>query len=143
MFGTKSYVHNESCIRIGPRPAISMDTMYADVLALGRIFGVLPRAEAMVADFRSRVAAVTARTANAKIRYRVMYCGDCDADAAPLTIGAEGMPTLLATLAGGQTSTTSPNWHQARYRGTPSSHEIPNGLLFPITAFRPIASRPT
>jgi iron complex transport system substrate-binding protein len=32
--GVKTYVLYESCIRIGPRPPISMDAMYADILAL-------------------------------------------------------------------------------------------------------------
>jgi len=101
-FNIKSYILNESCIRVGPRAPISMDTLYTDILALGRIFGITARAEAMVADFRQRVATVTSRTATVKQRYRVMYCGDCNSDAAFLTIGAEGMPKLLATLAGGQ-----------------------------------------
>ncbi|CAH1651965.1 Iron complex transport system substrate-binding protein [Chelatococcus asaccharovorans] len=100
--GVKTYVLYESCIRIGPRPPISMDTMYADVLALGRIFDVTPKAEAMVADFRKRVAAVTERTAQAKRRPRIMYCGDCNSDTPPRSIGAEGMPRHLFNLAGGE-----------------------------------------
>jgi iron complex transport system substrate-binding protein len=101
-FDVKSYVLYESCIRIGPRPPISMDTMYADVLALGRIFGVTPEAEALVNDFRSRVAAVTERTARAEQRPRIMYCGGCNNDNPPRTIGTEGMPRLLFVLAGGR-----------------------------------------
>lgn len=100
-FGVKSYVLYESCIRIGPRPPISMETMYADVLALGRIFGVAERAEALVADMRRRVAAVTDRTAKATRKPRIMYCGGCNTDMPPRTIGAEGMPRLLFDLAGG------------------------------------------
>ena len=49
--GVKSYVLYESCIRIGPRPPISMETMYADVSALGRIFGIEAQADAMVEGF--------------------------------------------------------------------------------------------
>lgn len=100
--GVKSYVLYESCIRIGPRPPISMETMYADVLALGRIFDVTPKAEALVADFRKRVSAVTDRTAKASRRPRIMYCGGCNNDTPPRTIGTEGMPRLLFDLAGGQ-----------------------------------------
>lgn len=101
-FGVKSYVLYESCIRIGPRPPISMDTMYADVLALGRIFGEEERAEALVEGFRRRVAAVTGRTTRAAGRPRIMYCGGCNDDTPPRTIGAEGMPRLLFELAGGR-----------------------------------------
>jgi iron complex transport system substrate-binding protein len=100
--GVKTYVLYESCIRIGPRPPISMDTMYVDILALGKIFDISPRAEAMVADMRRRVAAVAERIAKAKTRPRMMYCGFCNSDNPPRTIGAEGMPRLLFDLAGGQ-----------------------------------------
>jgi iron complex transport system substrate-binding protein len=101
-FGVKSYVLYESCIRIGPRPPISMETMYADILALGQIFGIEPKAEAMVADFRKRVAAVTERTGSAASKPRLMYCGGCNNDSPPRTIGTEGMPRLLFELAGGK-----------------------------------------
>lgn len=100
-FGVKTYVLNESCIRIGKRAPVSMETMYADVRALGRIFNVEPRAEAMIAGFKTRVAVVTARTSKAKTRPKVMYCGTCDSDGPVLVIGAEGMPAALITLAGG------------------------------------------
>ena len=100
--GVKSYALYESCIRIGSRPPISMETMYADITALGKIFGIEKRAEAMVADYRRRVAAVTAKTAAVAQRPRIMYCGGCNNDSPPRTIGAEGMPRLQFTLAGGR-----------------------------------------
>ena len=101
-FGIKSYVLYESCIRIGPRPPISMDTMYADILALGRIFGIESKADTMVGDLKARVAAVIDRTATVGRRPRLMYCGGCNNDSPPRTIGAEGMPRLLFDLAGGK-----------------------------------------
>jgi iron complex transport system substrate-binding protein len=70
--GVKTYVLYESCIRVGPRPPISMETMYADIVALGQT------------------------------RPRMMYCGFCNTDNPPRTIGAEGMPRLLFDLAGGK-----------------------------------------
>ncbi len=100
--GVKSYVLYESCIRIGPRPPISMDTMYADISALGRIFGIEAQVDAMVADYRRRVAAVTEKTASVTQRPRIMYCGGCNNDSPPRTIGIEGIPRLLFNLAGGQ-----------------------------------------
>ena len=101
--GVKSYVLNESCIRIGQRGPISMEIMYADVLALGQIFGVEDRAETMVADFRRRVEDVTRRVSDVSDRPRVMYCGNsCNSDDPPWVIGAEGMPRLLIELAGGE-----------------------------------------
>ncbi|MGA1860637.1 ABC transporter substrate-binding protein [Azospirillum sp. 11R-A] len=100
--GVATYTLRESCIRIGPREPIGMDTLYADLLALGAIFGVTERAEAMVADFRRRVAAVTERVGGAADRPRVMYCDQCHTDAAPLSVGREGMTSLLMELAGGR-----------------------------------------
>lgn len=100
--GVATYTLRESCIRIGPREPIGMGTLYADLLALGAIFGVTERAEAMVADFRRRVAAVTERVGGAADRPRVMYCDQCHTDAAPLSVGREGMTSLLMELAGGR-----------------------------------------
>jgi iron complex transport system substrate-binding protein len=100
--GVKTYVLYESCIRIGPRPPISMETTYADILALGKIFDISPKAEAMVADMRKRVSDVANRIAKATTRPRMMYCGFCNTDNPPRTIGAEGMPRLLFDLAGGK-----------------------------------------
>ncbi|CAO3358840.1 ABC transporter substrate-binding protein [Azospirillum melinis] len=100
--GVATYTLRESCIRIGPREPISMDTLYTDLLALGAIFGVTERAEAMVADFRRRVAAVTERVGAVADRPRVMYCDQCHTDAAPLSVGREGMTSLLMELAGGR-----------------------------------------
>lgn len=99
--GVKTYVLAESCIRIGPRAPISMEHVYADIRALGLIFGVEAHAERIIAEQRARVAAVTDRTSKAATRPRVMYCGGCSTDNAPTSIGAEGMPKLLAALAGG------------------------------------------
>jgi iron complex transport system substrate-binding protein len=100
--GVKTYVLYESCIRIGPRPPISMETMYADIIALGKIFDIQAKTEAMVTDLRKRVSAVTDRVAKATTRPRMMYCGFCNTDNPPRTIGAEGMPRLLFDLAGGK-----------------------------------------
>lgn len=101
-FGIASYTLRESCIRIGRRETMSIDVMYADVLALGAIFGVLERAEALVIGFRHRLADLAQRLDSVTLRPRVMYCGDCSSTGAPLSSGAEGMPALLATLAGGR-----------------------------------------
>ncbi|ALJ39336.1 MULTISPECIES: ABC transporter substrate-binding protein [Azospirillum] len=100
--GVATYTLRESCIRIGPREPIGMDTLYADLLALGNIFGIAERAEAMVADFRRRVAAVTDRTGTIADRPRVMYCDHCHTDGAPVSVGREGMTSLLMELAGGR-----------------------------------------
>jgi len=101
--GVKTYVLYESCIRIGKRPPVSMETMYADVQNLGKIFGVSEKAEAMVADFRNRVKAVADRIGDVPRRPRVMYCSStCNSDDPPFVVGAEALPKLLIELAGGE-----------------------------------------
>jgi iron complex transport system substrate-binding protein len=100
-FGIATYALRESCIRIGRREPMSMEIMYADVTALGAIFGVEQRAAQLVEGYRRQLADVTARLEHTRTTPRVMYCGDCSGTAAPLSSGAEGMPALIATLAGG------------------------------------------
>lgn len=101
--GIKTYVLYESCIRIGSRPPISMETIYADILALGVIFRIEERAAAMVEDFRQRVDAVSAKLADVERRPRVLYCtASCNNDSPPWVAGAEAMPRLLIELAGGE-----------------------------------------
>ncbi len=99
--GIASYTLRESCIRIGRREPISMETLYADLDALGAIFGVRERTGAAVADLRARVAAVTAQVSQSEGRPRVMYCSDCNSERPPLSVGAEGMTALVTRLAGG------------------------------------------
>lgn len=49
----------ESCIHIDPhRPPASLDLLYRDELRLGKVFGREAQAEALVAGWRPRVAAV-------------------------------------------------------------------------------------
>ena len=101
-FGIATYTLRESCIRIGRREAMSIDVMYADVTALGAIFGVQERAAGLVEGYKRQLAEVASRLGSVKSRPRVMYCGDCSSTGAPLSSGAEGMPALIATLSGGR-----------------------------------------
>lgn len=101
-FGIRTYVLRESCIRVGAREPISMETLYADIVALGDIFGIRTRAEATIAALKGRVAAVEARVRGASDRPRIMYCDDCHTAAPPVSVGREGMTALLMRLAGGQ-----------------------------------------
>jgi len=98
--GVATYTMRESCIRIGKREPISMETIFEDIINLGRIFGITERTEALVADWRRRVDAVKAKVAGVVRKPRVMYCGD--AEGTPLSIGAEGTPRLLIETAGGE-----------------------------------------
>jgi iron complex transport system substrate-binding protein len=96
--GIKTYELTESCIHIGPKAKSSMDDMYADLLNLGTIFGVSPKAEELVAGYKARVEEVTAgidRTT--PLRVFVYDSGE----GAPFTAGRYAMPTALIEAAGG------------------------------------------
>lgn len=97
-FDIKTYELTESCIHIGPKSKSSMDDMYADILNLGRIFGVEDRAEGLVAGWQARLAEVTAGVDRANpLRVFVYDSGE----EAPFTAGAYAMPTALIEAAGG------------------------------------------
>nr|WP_318272751.1 ABC transporter substrate-binding protein [Paracoccus saliphilus] len=98
-FGIRVYELTESCIHLGPRPRSSMDDMYADILNLGRIFGVEDRATALVDDWKTRLEAATQPIgAGDPLRVFVYDSGED----APFTAGAHAMPTALIEAAGGR-----------------------------------------
>ncbi|MDM7931395.1 ABC transporter substrate-binding protein [Tabrizicola sp.] len=97
-FGIKTYELTESCIHIGPRPKISMQDMYVDLLNLGRIFGVEDRAKALVAGYEARLAEVTATVDPAQpLRVFVYDSGEETA----FTAGRYAIPTAMIEAAGG------------------------------------------
>ena len=97
--GIQTYELTESCIHIGGKARSSMEDMYVDILNVGRIFGVEPKAEALVAGWKARLAEVTAGVdRNAPLRVFVYDSGE----EAPFTAGAYAMPTALIEAAGGQ-----------------------------------------
>jgi iron complex transport system substrate-binding protein len=97
--GIKVYELTESCIHIGPKGRSSMEDMYADILNLGAIFGVQPRAEELVAGWKARLADLTVSVdRNAPLRVFVYDSGE----EAPFTAGAYAMPTALIEAAGGR-----------------------------------------
>lgn len=97
--GIKVYELTESCIHIGPKAKSSMEDMYADILNLGRIFGVEAKAEDLVAGWKARLAELTAGVDRSKpLRVFVYDSGE----EAPFTAGAYAMPTALIEAAGGR-----------------------------------------
>jgi iron complex transport system substrate-binding protein len=96
--GVQTYELTESCIHIGPKAKSSMDDMYADILNLGRIFGVEATAEDLVAGWKAQLAEVTAGVdRSSPLRVFVYDSGE----EAPFTAGAYAMPTALIEAAGG------------------------------------------
>jgi iron complex transport system substrate-binding protein len=98
-FGIKVYELTESCIHIMGKSKVTMEDMYADILALGQIFGVAERAEALVAGYRATVAATLENLPKDGARPRV-FVYDSGEDK-PFTAGRYAMPTALIEAAGG------------------------------------------
>lgn len=113
--GIPVYELSESCSWVMQQRQASLDDLYRDLLNLGRIFSVEPRAEALVADLRARIDAVRARLAQPTTAPRV-FLYDSGEDR-PTTSGRMGMPEALIQAAGGRNvmddiaaSWTQVNW---------------------------------
>ena len=98
-FGIAVYELTESCTHIMDKPKASLDDMYADLLNLGRIFGVEARAEALVADYRAELAEIAAGPEDGAPPRVFVYDSGEDA---PFTAGRYAMPTALIEAAGGR-----------------------------------------
>ncbi|MBB95177.1 MAG: iron ABC transporter substrate-binding protein [Rhodobacteraceae bacterium] len=97
-FGIKVYELTESCTHIMDKEKASIEDMYADLVNLGRIFGVEARATALVDGYRAELAAFT-ETLDPGAPLRV-FVYDSGEDT-PFTAGRHGMPTALIEAAGG------------------------------------------
>lgn len=113
--GIASYVLTESCIRKGPRERVALEDTFTDLLALGRIFRVPERAQALVNGQRAALARITRATQGATQRPRV-FLYDSGTDI-PITAGRYAMPHAMIEAAGGEnlfadiaSSWTRGNW---------------------------------
>ena len=97
--GIKVYELTESCIHIGPKPKISMDDMYNDLLNLGKIFYVEPGAVKLVNGYKADLKKITASVPADHKPLRV-FVYDSGEDK-PFTAGEYAMPTALIEAAGG------------------------------------------
>ncbi|MEP2784242.1 MAG: ABC transporter substrate-binding protein [Pseudoruegeria sp.] len=98
-FGIKVYELTESCIHIGEKSAASMDDMYNDLLNLGKIFDVEPKANTLVDGYRAELADFTAELTPLTETPRV-FVYDSGEDV-PFTAGRYAMPNALIEAAGG------------------------------------------
>ena len=99
-FGIKVYELTESCSHIMDKDKASLKDMYADILNLGKIFGVKSRAEALVESYKSELESFKAKLMNIDEGLRV-FVYDSGEDA-PFTAGRYAMPTALIEAAGGR-----------------------------------------
>lgn len=99
-FGVKVYELTESCIHIMEKPKSSMDDMYADLLNLGRIFGVEERAIELVEGYKAELASYAA-TLPALSAAPKVFIYDSGEDK-PFTAGRYAIPTAMIEAAGGR-----------------------------------------
>lgn len=137
-YGIKTYALRESCAHVQKtKQAVSLDDTYTDLSNIGKIFGVSHRADALIADLKSRIAAVQDKVKDEPRKKVFLYDGGTDA---PFTAPGLAMPTALIEAAGGtnvfadvkQTWTTV-SWEQVvksdpdcivvNDYGTPTYHE--------------------
>lgn len=98
--GIKTYVLTESCAQVDKsRPPASMDLLYTDELALGRIFGKEAAATALVDGWKARLAAVSTAVKDAPRTTVFVYDSGEDK---PFTAGKFAMPSAIIDAAGGR-----------------------------------------
>ncbi|AVP58499.1 ABC transporter substrate-binding protein [Pulveribacter suum] len=114
-FGIASYVLTESCIRQGPRERVSLHDTFADLLALGRIFRVEARAQALVDAQAAQLHALRQQLQSVAPR-PLVFLFDSGTDV-PVTAGRYAMPHAMIEAAGGRnlfgdipSSWTRGNW---------------------------------
>lgn len=97
-FGVQVYELTESCTHIMDKAKASIDDMYADLMNLGKIFGVEDKATALVDGYKADLAAFAdVLEAGEPIRAFVYDSGEDK----PFTAGLYAMPTALIEAAGG------------------------------------------
>jgi iron complex transport system substrate-binding protein len=95
--GINSYLTSGNCKPAGS--AFSLDDVYADILNIGRIFGVEARAEALIAEIQASLTEVQAAVASVDTPLRVFLYDS--GDDAPYTAACCGTAGLIIELAGG------------------------------------------
>jgi iron complex transport system substrate-binding protein len=98
--GINSYVQTESCFDYGDKkPVPPMESVYTDLINLGKIFGVEQRAQSLVADLRGRIAKLEqAHPAGARPPRVFVYDSGTDQ---PFTSGKYASPNDIISAAGG------------------------------------------
>ncbi|ELY4323497.1 ABC transporter substrate-binding protein [Cronobacter turicensis] len=109
-FGIRTFVLSESCAQVNEKPArATMDLLYHDELALGKIFGKRLEAQALVASWKQRLSKVPTRPAGQKPLKVFVYDSGEDK---PFTSGRYAMPAAIIAAAGGVNAldTLSASW---------------------------------
>lgn len=100
--GVKTYLLRESCRHVQPELGrTTMDDVYFDARALGTIFGVEDRAEALIADWQATIREAVALVPDSTEGRIDIFLYDSGEDE-PFTAGFFAMPDEMFRLAGGR-----------------------------------------
>jgi len=96
-YGTQSYLSPAGCPGSFRPERVTMETVYAELRDIGKIFGVSARAEALIAGYQADIKALQARAAATGTRPRVLWYDSSD----PPSVGACcGVPNEIMRLVG-------------------------------------------
>lgn len=114
-YSIKSYVLTESCIHVTPREKVSLEDTFADILNIGRIFGVNERAQVLVEQYRADLAAIKSTIGRVDDPVRVFVYDS--GEGSPFTAAKFAMPNAMIEMAGAtnifndvESSWTTVNW---------------------------------
>ena len=97
--GTQSYLSPSGCRgQVSPNPD-SMEMVFGEIRDIGRIFGVLPRAEQLIATYRAELEGVRNHLGTVNDPLRVFWW---DSGMSPFVAGCCGAPSEILRLAGGK-----------------------------------------
>jgi iron complex transport system substrate-binding protein len=112
--GIASYLKPAGCPGRGGEP-VSIETLYREIRDIGRIFGVLPRAETLIASYEADLRAIRARIGTVTQPPTVFWY---DAGSPPSVGACCGMPNEILRLVGARNvfndkpgSWTSASWN--------------------------------
>jgi iron complex transport system substrate-binding protein len=98
--GIHSYVQTESCFDYGDKkPVAPLEAVYTDLLDLGKIFGVEPKAQTVVSDLKSRIDKIKRPVPAAGPAQVFVYDSGTDQ---PFTSGKYASPNDIIAKAGGR-----------------------------------------
>ena len=98
--GVKSYTLTESCIAVGVKPNVTLESTYQDILNIGCIFGVGDRAQVIVDQMRADIEAVQQKIGEVRTPLRGLYYGG-GSDAA-FSCGKYGMASKMMVAVGAE-----------------------------------------
>jgi iron complex transport system substrate-binding protein len=97
--GTRSYLSPSGCPEQAGPGADALEMVFGEIRDIGRIFGVLPRAEQLIAAARAELDTVRTRLGTVDDPVRVFWW---DSGMPPFAAGCCGTPTDILRLAGGK-----------------------------------------